>query len=91
MKPEEMIPLRFGQGNVDWQQRINWEELRKKRVDRAHKFMAKYGIGSAIVTVDDRSSNAVLGHKLLSPGYPLLPQLLPVDSLLPVHISLPEP
>ncbi len=54
MKPEEMIPLRFGQGNVDWQQRINWEELRKKRVDRAQQFMAKYGIGSAIVYNHDR-------------------------------------
>ena len=53
-KPEERIPLRFGQGNVDWQQRINWEELRKKRVDRAQKFMAKWGIGSAIVFNHDR-------------------------------------
>ena len=49
-----MIPLRFGHGNVDWQQRINWEELRKKRVDRAQQFMAKYGIGSAIVYNHDR-------------------------------------
>jgi len=54
MKPEERIPLRFGQGNVDWQQRVNWEELRKKRVDRAQKFMAKWGIGSAIVYNHDR-------------------------------------
>jgi Xaa-Pro aminopeptidase len=54
MKPEEMLPLRFGQGNVDWQQRINWEELRKKRVARAHQFMAKWGIGSAIIYNHDR-------------------------------------
>jgi len=54
MKPEDRIPLRFGQGNVDWQQRINWEELRKKRVDRAQKFMGKWGIGSAIVFNHDR-------------------------------------
>ena len=39
---------------MDWQQRINWEELRKKRVDRAHQFIAKYGIGSAIVYNHDR-------------------------------------
>jgi len=54
MKPEESLPLRFGQGNVDWQQRINWEELRKKRVARAQEFMAKYDIGSAIVFSHDR-------------------------------------
>jgi len=54
MKHEEMLPLRFGQGNVDWQQRINWEELRKKRVARAHQFMAKWGIGSAIIYNHDR-------------------------------------
>ena len=53
-KSEERIPLLFGQGNVDWQQRINWEELRKKRVDRAQTFMAKWGIGSAIVYNHDR-------------------------------------
>jgi Xaa-Pro aminopeptidase len=49
-----MIPQRFGLGNVDWQQRINWEELRKKRVERANQFMDKYGIGSAIVYNHDR-------------------------------------
>jgi Xaa-Pro aminopeptidase len=54
MKKEDRIPLRFGQGNVDWQQRINWEELRKKRVARAHQFMAKHGIGAAIVYNHDR-------------------------------------
>lgn len=52
--PNERLPLRFGQGNVDWQQRINWEELRKKRVDRAQKFMAKWGIGSAVLYNHDR-------------------------------------
>ena len=53
-KPEDRLPLRFGQGNVDWQQRINWEELRKKRVDRAQKMLKKWGIGSAIVFNHDR-------------------------------------
>jgi len=44
-----MMPLRYGLGNVDWQQRINREQLRKKRVDRADQFMKKYGIGTASV------------------------------------------
>jgi len=54
MKQEDRIPFRFGHGNVDWQQRINWEDLRKKRVARAQKFMSKWGIGSAIVYNHDR-------------------------------------
>jgi len=49
-----MISQRFGLGNVDWQQRINWEALREKRIERANQFMAKYGIGSAIVYNHDR-------------------------------------
>lgn len=48
------VPLRFGLGNVDWQQRVNWDELRKKRIERANQFMEKYGIGSAIVFNWDR-------------------------------------
>ncbi len=51
---DDRIPQRFGLGNVDWQQRINWEELRKKRVARAHQFMAKHGIGAALVYNHDR-------------------------------------
>jgi hypothetical protein len=49
-----MISQRFGQGNVDWQQRINWEELRKKRLGKAHQYLAKYGLGAAIVYNHDR-------------------------------------
>jgi Xaa-Pro aminopeptidase len=49
-----MIPLRYGLGNVDWQQRINWEDLRKRRVERANQFLTKYGIGAALVYNHDR-------------------------------------
>ena len=49
-----MIPLKFGKGNVDWQERINFDALRKKRVERAQKYMAKYGIGAAIIYNHDR-------------------------------------
>jgi Xaa-Pro aminopeptidase len=49
-----MIPLRFGKGNVDWQARIDFDGLRKKRVERAQRYMAKYGIGAAIVCNHDR-------------------------------------
>ena len=53
-KPEERLPLRFGGGNVDWQARIDWPSLRQKRVDRAQQFMAKWGIGAAIIFNHDR-------------------------------------
>jgi Xaa-Pro aminopeptidase len=49
-----MLPLRFGKGNVDWQARINFDQLREKRVEKAQQFMAKYGIGSAIIYNHDR-------------------------------------
>jgi Xaa-Pro aminopeptidase len=49
-----MLPLRFGKGNVDWQARIDFDALRRKRLERASKFMAKYGIGAAIVYNHDR-------------------------------------
>ena len=49
-----MLPLLFGKGNVDWQSRIDFKELRRKRVERAQHYMAKYGIGSAIVYNHDR-------------------------------------
>lgn len=50
-----MPRLMFGPGSVDYETRIDWEALRKKRVDRANKFMTKYGIGSAIVYQSDRA------------------------------------
>lgn len=49
-----MTALRFGFGNVDWQQRINWEEVRKKRVAKANQLLDKYGIGAALVYNHDR-------------------------------------
>ncbi len=35
---------------VDWEQRVDFDKLRKDRVEKANKTMKKYGIGSAIVT-----------------------------------------
>jgi len=63
-KPEERLPLRFGMGNVDWQQRIDWNQLRKKRVERAQQTMAKWGIGAAIVYNHDRKRylSSVMNH-----------------------------
>jgi len=61
---EDRIPQRFDLGNVDWQQRIDWDELRRKRIARANQFMAKHGIGAAIVYNHDRKRylSAVWNH-----------------------------
>ena len=49
-----MVAQRFGLGNVDWQQRIDWNDLRLKRVNRAQEFLAKHGLGAAMVYNHDR-------------------------------------
>ena len=41
--------LLLGKMNVDWQQRVDFNRLRKDRVERAHKMLNKHGIGAAIV------------------------------------------
>ncbi|MFC1984341.1 M24 family metallopeptidase [Chloroflexota bacterium] len=40
---------KFGKSNVDWQQRIDFDKLRKDRLAKAHKMLHKYGIGAAII------------------------------------------
>ena len=61
---EDRILQRYGAGNVDWQQRVDWDELRKKRVARAQQFMAKHGIGAALLYHHDRKRylSAVWSH-----------------------------
>lgn len=70
------LPQYWGVGNVDWQQRINWEELRKKRLDKAHKYMAKYGLGSALVYHHDRQRylTSLINHPYAfqTPKWPML-------------------
>ncbi|MAF47485.1 MAG: M24 family metallopeptidase [Rhodospirillales bacterium] len=60
----DTVPQRFGLNNVDWQQRIDWNDLRLKRVNRAHEFLAKHGLGAAIVYNHDRKRylSAVWNH-----------------------------
>ena len=38
----------FGMVGVDWQQRINWDRLRKYRTERARKMMKKAGLGAML-------------------------------------------
>jgi len=39
----------YGKMNVDWQQRVDFDGLRKYRLDRANQMLHKWGIGSALV------------------------------------------
>ncbi len=39
----------LGKTNVDWQQRIDFDRLRKDRIARANQMLHKHGIGAAIV------------------------------------------
>ncbi len=39
----------FGKCNIDWQQRIDFDKLRKDRIAKAHNMLSKYGIGAAII------------------------------------------
>ena len=41
--------MTYGKFNVDWQQRVDFDKLRKDRVTRANQMLHKYGIGAAIV------------------------------------------
>lgn len=41
--------LKFGKSAFEWQQRIDFEKLRNYRMDRAHKMMHKWGVGTALV------------------------------------------
>jgi Xaa-Pro aminopeptidase len=37
-----------GQDGVDWQERVNFERLRKERLERARSMMKKHGLGALI-------------------------------------------
>lgn len=39
----------WGKNNVDWQQRIDFDRLRRDRIERANKMLHKYGIGAALI------------------------------------------
>ena len=41
--------MSWGKNNVDWQQRVDFNQLRLDRITKAHQMLNKYGIGAAIV------------------------------------------
>ena len=43
----------FGLVGTDWQQRINWDEVRKYRLNRAREAMKKNGLGAMLTMYDE--------------------------------------
>src|SRR5574337_1950267 len=43
----------FGMVGVDWQERINWDRMRKFRLNRARQMMKEYGLGSLLCMYEE--------------------------------------
>jgi Xaa-Pro dipeptidase len=62
----------FGITGVDWQERINWDRLRKYRLERAKAKMAEHGLGAMLLMYDENlryvTSTLTPGWNRLKPG-----------------------
>ena len=45
--------MSYGKMAVDWEDRINFDKLRKDRIAKANETMKEYGIGSAMIFQHD--------------------------------------
>ena len=43
----------FGMAGLDWQQRVNWDRMRKYRLERARERMKAHGLGAMICMYDE--------------------------------------
>src|SRR6266436_9851445 len=41
----------FGIAGLDWQQRINWDRMKKYRTERAREHMKKHGLGAMLCMI----------------------------------------
>src|SRR5256886_16787059 len=59
-------------GGVDWQQRTDWDRLRKPRLDRARERMKAHGLGAMLLMYDENcryvTSTLTPGWNRLKPG-----------------------
>ena len=57
---------------LDWQQRINWDRLRKYRLERARERMKAHGLGAMLLMYDENvryvTSTLTPGWNRLKPG-----------------------
>src|SRR5260370_23946114 len=62
----------FGIGGLDWQQRINWDRLKKYRTERAREHMKKHGLGAMLCMYDENvrylTGTLTPGWNRLKPG-----------------------
>ena len=62
----------FGITGVDWQERINWDRLRKYRLERARERMKAHGLGAMLLMYDENlryvTSTLTPGWNRLKPG-----------------------
>src|SRR2546425_9877076 len=62
----------FGMVGVDWQERINWDRLRKYRLERARERMKAHGLGALLLMYDENvryvTSTLTPGWNRLKPG-----------------------
>ena len=41
----------FGIAGLDWQQRVNWDRMKKYRTERAREHMKKHGLGAMLCMI----------------------------------------
>ncbi len=62
----------FGTVGVDWQERVNWDRLRKYRLERARERMKAHGLGALLLMYDENvryvTSTLTPGWNRLKPG-----------------------
>ena len=62
----------FGVLSTDWKEGINWDAVRKWRLERAHKAMKRHGLGALLLFYDENmryvSSTLTPGWNRLKPG-----------------------
>src|SRR2546428_10926755 len=56
----------FGTVGVDWQQRVNWDRLRKYRLERARERMKAHNLGALLLMYDE---NVRYVTSTLTPGW----------------------
>src|ERR1700685_4652782 len=69
---EERMGANFGIAGLDWQQRVNWDRLRKYRTERAREMMKKHGLGALLCMYDENvrylTGTLTPGWNRLKPG-----------------------